>query len=592
MSYAIEHFMWGYQPHFRVGLEADAKRIFELLDERFTPEIFLVGILNDSANERHLACVEPENDYWIKSETFYSTLEVARDMMEGYPEKQVLHSHSIAQADHDKSLLRRSIKDAIKRIVDNENKSSATDSYFVSYPTIINEYLVSVVLKLQKTVIDSYPSLTNDEVPIHKFRSMPVTTSLINSAVKTFLEKASSQLNLPDPGKHTDLLNAEEIIREAANKFMFGLAYRADDSCYEGWHNLFSECNNIAAAFYEKAAGKGTFILAKKDHADIQHIVEFTRPTKLKLTRGARKLLELASQDYAMLTDSVRIYGLVDCSVPSVKEENIFKINFLEHHHWEVTYSGDALMKVKYGQPYLPKPSFHEDKLRTDLIRIFNNITTKQIDRLIALVREAECEKHGTMILITKKAKKEAQRLANQATPIKPKILTPKILKNLTPIDGALLVSPKGTCYAIGVILDGMAIDQGDSSRGARYNSALRYVETSKIPCLAIVISEDGGIDFIPDLKPAIKESKIVTAINTFKKIFETTPINRRMYNETINWLDEHRFYLLKKHCLELNEFKSLIEKKMEVEDPLAMRILRCDFIPNHDLNENIYYVH
>lgn len=35
-------------------------------------------------------------------------------------------------------------------------------------------------------------------------------------------------------------------------------------------------------------------------------------------------------------------------------------------------------------------------------------------------------------------------------------------------------------CYAIGVILDGVISKEADASRGARYNSALRYIELQK----------------------------------------------------------------------------------------------------------------
>lgn len=590
MSHTINHFMWGYQPHFRVLQEAAAKRVFELLDGRFNPKIFLVGILIDNLEDRYPACVEPENDFWIQSEKFNSTLEIAKNIGESYSEKKILHSHHLAQEYHDESLFRRSIKDAIKKIVDDENRSPSSVSYFVSHPSKVNGYLVCAVLKLQKSVIASHPSLTISQVPIHEYSSMPVPISLIDATIRLFLEKVSGELNLPDPGNNISNLNAEEVIREAANKLMMGLAYRVDDRCLEGWSGLFSECNNIAASFYEKAAGKGSFLLAKKKHPAIQTFVEFTYPTKLKVTRGARKLLELASKDYAMHTDSEKIYGLVNSKSLPMNDENIFKINFLEHHHWEVTYAGNVLMRVKYGQPYLPKPSFNEEKLRNDLLRIFNKTTNKQIDRIIALVREAEREKHGTMLLISKNAKKEAQRLGNQATPIRPKILTPKILRNLTPIDGALLINPKGTCYAIGAILDGMTVEDGDPARGARYNSAMRYTATSKIASIAIVISEDGGIDFIPDLKPAIRESEIVKVINALKKLIKSASFNRRKYYEAMDWLDEHRFYLLNKHCLILNELKVLIEKKMENEDSTAIRIVRNEFIPNHTIDTNLYY--
>jgi DNA integrity scanning protein DisA with diadenylate cyclase activity len=72
----------------------------------------------------------------------------------------------------------------------------------------------------------------------------------------------------------------------------------------------------------------------------------------------------------------------------------------------------------------------------------------------------------------------------------------------ITAIDGAVLIDPTTTCYAIGVILDGLASNKGTPSRGARYNSAIRYVETCKYPCLAIIVSEDGSIDLVPDLMP------------------------------------------------------------------------------------------
>ena len=52
-------------------------------------------------------------------------------------------------------------------------------------------------------------------------------------------------------------------------------------------------------------------------------------------------------------------------------------------------------------------------------------------------------------------------------------------------------------CYSFGVILDGIAcIDKGDNSRGARYNSAIKYLESNP-DSIIIIISEDGMIDVI-----------------------------------------------------------------------------------------------
>jgi len=54
MSLTIKHFMWGYQPIFRVSQEAAVKRVFKLLDGRFNPKIFLVGILIDNLEDRYV----------------------------------------------------------------------------------------------------------------------------------------------------------------------------------------------------------------------------------------------------------------------------------------------------------------------------------------------------------------------------------------------------------------------------------------------------------------------------------------------------------------------------------------------------------
>ena len=76
-----------------------------------------------------------------------------------------------------------------------------------------------------------------------------------------------------------------------------------------------------------------------------------------------------------------------------------------------------------------------------------------------------------------------------------------EVVRTITAIDGAVLLSPDGTCHAIGVILDGLSTSSGNPMRGSRFNSAVRYVETSRrqfgYVAYAIVVSEDGMIDLI-----------------------------------------------------------------------------------------------
>jgi hypothetical protein len=52
---------------------------------------------------------------------------------------------------------------------------------------------------------------------------------------------------------------------------------------------------------------------------------------------------------------------------------------------------------------------------------------------------------------------------------------------------------------------------------GARFNSAIRYVQYAierHIPTVAIIVSEDGGIDIVPNPPPAIKRLLISKAVD------------------------------------------------------------------------------
>lgn len=67
--------------------------------------------------------------------------------------------------------------------------------------------------------------------------------------------------------------------------------------------------------------------------------------------------------------DSADIHGLATVQTYDGDNEDLFLVRILDHHHWELAHAGNPIMRVKYGQPYLPKRPFDEQKLRTDLPR-------------------------------------------------------------------------------------------------------------------------------------------------------------------------------------------------------------------------------
>jgi hypothetical protein len=102
------------------------------------------------------------------------------------------------------------------------------------------------------------------------------------------------------------------------------------------------------------------------------------------------------------------------------------------------------------------------------------------------------------MLVVSSEAAAEAARLASQALLVEGVALSPALVRQVTSIDGAVLVDPGGVVIAIGVILDGTASGDGDRARGARYNSAVRYLATAPRSTMIVLVSEDGTLDLLP----------------------------------------------------------------------------------------------
>jgi hypothetical protein len=368
--------------------------------------------------------------------------------------------------------------------------------------------------------------------------------------------------------------------------------YKCDgDAAQAGaWQQFFDACNSLASLKYEQVAGSGCLVVARRQHDSLHPVITFANPVALGNARGARKLLELSSGDIALHVDARSIFGLVKVREYVPDSEDLFVVRVLDHHHWQLAHNGRTLMDVRSGQPRLPAPLFNAAKLSTDLLRIFPGASADDADRLVKLVESAATEKHGTLLVVLDDAVAEASRLASQATVIHPCMMTPELIKHVTPIDGAVLMSPDGMCHAIGVILDGLATPQGNPARGARYNSAIRFVRGHLTSCLAIVISEDGGVDLIPDLRPKVRRSQIEGAIAELEIVASESTVRRRRFNTLVTWFEEHSFYLLSEHCQAINSLIQRIDTRLAEQDPARIRIIRQDFVPNATFDIDLYY--
>jgi len=588
MGRTIDHFMWGYQDHFRIHVQVNAERALKRVDPELSPEVFLVGILQADRQDRFAACVEPEKEHWIESEAFNPTRESADPIRKGYVESNMLQSLPIAQRRQDEALYRRSIRDAILRIIDSHEGRPQDRTFFASIPELVEGYLVSIVLSVRTDVLNSHHRLKTDRVNIHQLRTTEVSRSLLDATIRQILNEASDELSLPEAGLRTLDRDTGDTLRAAGRRLAIDCAFRVNRQ--EGFYGFFESCSTISSLKYEKAEVAGRLLLASRDQLTTR--ITFKGGVSLSNHRRVRKLLELTAESGFLHTDSSTVFGLVDLN-EGEKSEEIFEIVFLGHHQWELRHQGELLMQVKFGDPSLPKRITYEPKLRADLARLLPGISSEDQDRLMSLVSQAERARHGTLIVISAQAESEAERLSAQATRISPQLLDAALLSHLTAIDGAVLIDPKGYCQAIGVILDGQATHDGDAARGSRFNSALRYVHYAierQIPTVAIIVSEDGGVDVVPDPPPAIKRSSILTAIEELHSISNSEDIPIKRYNELYEWLLKHRFYLLKEDCEQVNRAIQEIEKTLD-KPGRTVWVIRHIFKPDPRMDSSFYYL-
>jgi len=250
-------------------------------------------------------------------------------------------------------------------------------------------------------------------------------------------------------------------------------------------------------------------------------------------------------------------------------------------------------MRVSFKQPTLPTPVIDKKKFYSDYKRIFGKMQQNEVDNIWQIIQVAITQRHGTMLVITENVQQEAKRLSKQGFLIQQKRIDEVLVDNLTRIDGAVLLSPEGVVFSIGVILDGFASEKGDTSRGSRYNSAVRYYETNKdkFKCLIVVVSMDGMINIIPDLIPQFDKKQIIDNIKKLEEINCQSTIKIKDFNNTMHWFENNNFYLNQEHCDKINNIRKEIDekiKKVSTKEGL-IQIIYYDFKPNPEMNETYY---
>ncbi|GAA4385197.1 diadenylate cyclase [Hymenobacter koreensis] len=481
--------MWDYQSLFRVSAQLLAEGVFNLLDRNLRPEVFLLGLAAAREGDEPGAVRLEPTTHRYAPENFSQVKARAAALEPDTTREVVYHLHTDDQDRFEKmrwyGLVRRATEHELQTLSLAEGRVS-----FCSQPVLMNGSLVLVVLQLAAGTFHSYYALNEDATS----ESRP--PSLLMAVVREVLQECSKALRGTDAEEGRPLLDRDynELLRSSGRRFMHGPA--------GGNHGLYDACNGVAALRHEGIEGHGTMLLARRNHPAVVPVLTLETPVPLRDHRSVRKLLEMSEGRTALISDATHVFGLGHLVEPTdAAYEPLFTVHFTHHHNWELSHAGHVMMRVVSATPRLPQGRIDELYFTETIRRMWPAMSDATVQLHWELALKATTQPSGTILIISEGAGYEAQRLSRQCFRVAPRFMTPSVLRLVTNIDGAVFIDPYGTCFAIGAILDGLASERGDASRGSRYNSALRYIETSRFPSLAVVVSEDGWIDLLPSVK-------------------------------------------------------------------------------------------
>lgn len=569
--HSINLFMWGYQAHFRTQFEYLMNSVMkELAVDDAGGKCLLVGAKVPEAKVGHDVCLEPENGPWPLA--LFTELPAAVDkQVDRHSLRNVFYGDEPSMRDKPENIRRDSVRQAVQAALGPYEVKQRVRS-FAGAPAPVDGYYVVPVIQFPILLFERFRPL-REPVTDGRFTG---PSSLIHAAVAQVLHEAYDELLRPDPGRYIRGRSAspEEIVRRAASDFMYTPGIAIGDRGHGG-PNLFERFNLISSLMYEGAEGKGRMLLANLGSGSVDVALSLAEPVPFREPRWARKVLQMASSETALLANCERILGLGDVAkgTDPWTTQNLFEVQFHDHYHWSLSCGDEVLLVSRYGSPSLPYDKFPRTRLIDTFQRLFPEATAEDSENFTALFDVAVEQGHGSMLVVARDASEEATRLSGQGTKVTPTKLTPELYRRVSNIDGTIIVDPRCICHAVGVILDGPANDDCTPSRGARYNSGVRYVAATTTPRLAVVVSDDGTVDVTPVLRPRIRRSTIEEQVAKL----ETATIDR--YHAVISWLDDHRFYLDQSQCERVNAAHKRLDS--EPRDVGEVRILRAIFRPD-----------
>jgi len=243
---------------------------------------------------------------------------------------------------------------------------------------------------------------------------------------------------------------------------------------------------------------RGELVFAEKNAIpELKFIARFPEMEQPSLAhfKHIRKLLQAVEQsDRKLISNGKSIVGIAIGEMPEFRLSADYR-----GRHGFLKLSNNKICSFSDG-------GFKSTTYRANLVQVEEALLESDLDSssastllrtVKAIVRHAEIEKHGCTIVLDLNAVPIAisgQKLEKPLNLKQPELL--ELTQSLSKIDGALHIGGDLNLHGFACLLDGRAIPGEDRSRGARFNSALRFTaEHDNV--LVVVVSSDRPVSVI-----------------------------------------------------------------------------------------------
>lgn len=569
--------MWGFQPHFRISLELLAERAMKTIGVETEPGGYLIGFANDDDSHWPI-CIEPEGRDF-SPDVLAGASVLADELYENHAERGIRNSDPGTDKRFHNSLRDRCRARAIETLLEAADDGSRR-RFFAGSPGDIEGYRVFPLLAIERAEWQALPRLSRTQ----SNGRIETLESLQYAVVERVLRAATRAMHLKTPPSEIGDDDANELASRAATDFVKHLAFVHGSWFNESFRNSMDA---VAAQPYEGRTGVGRVLFG--DGASWKFDLEFAKPIPVRDTRSFRKALEMTSNDLCLLTDGVVAFGLGELSDGyDTDTESCFDVTVAGRGVWELSHGATPLLRVKDGRANLPKARISESRFEDTVKRVFGPKCDPSA--LWSAASAAASQAHGTMLVILDEAAAEVERLATQGLAVKHTSLSEPTLAAITSIDGAVILAPDGECHGVGIILDGVAVTGvGDPSRGARFNSALRYAAAHQRGCMIVIVSEDGMINVLPQLPLRVSRQDVEDVVAHAESAANVADIDFEHFHSAERKALKYRFYFSQGQCDRLNRAVERVDEARQASSDGFIEIGRSKFTVDPDLDDGCF---